>query len=231
MPPCDDCNSRREAYNYLTMPRAGKQQKLIDTDTQLPSGLVYRPDFITAEEEADILSHIEHLPLEHATYAVGGGEYEAKRRHFGFGWGYDEIEKKFIPGPALPPFLRTLQIRIAKWLDIPKERVVEALINEYSENAALGWHTDREEFEHIVGISLGGWARMRFRPLARRGERAAKSVVSLELESRSAYIMQKDIRWRWQHSVAPTRVLRYSITFRTLPSGIKIPKLPRKISR
>jgi alkylated DNA repair dioxygenase AlkB len=46
-----------------------------------------------------------------------------------------------------------------------------------------------------------------------------KKVVSIELEPRSAYIMQKDIRWKWQHSVAATKTLRYSITFRTLPPG------------
>ncbi|MBX4216240.1 alpha-ketoglutarate-dependent dioxygenase AlkB [Candidatus Parcubacteria bacterium] len=195
---------------------------------RLPNGLVYRPAFITEEEERDILSYIEHLPLEHAVYE---DKYESKRRHLGFGWGYDDEKKKFIPGPALPPFLKTIQVRIAKWLDIPKENVVEALINEYAETAGLGWHTDRESFEHIVGISLGGWARMRFRPLARKGERDPKKVISLELEPRSAYIMQQEIRWRWQHSVAPTKILRYSITFRTLPKGTRLPQGVRRAVR
>lgn len=202
------------------MTRSGEQKKLIDTGVHLPTGLVYRPDFITVEEEADILSYIELLPLEEAQY----GEYRSKRRHFGFGWGYDDDTKEFIPGPPLPPFLGRVQRRIAKWLDISPQRVVEALINEYSPGSPIGWHRDNEAFEHIVGISLGGWARMRFRPIQPRGEKKdASKVVSLELEPRSAYIMQKDIRWKWQHSVAPTKALRYSITFRTLPSG-PIPK-------
>jgi alkylated DNA repair dioxygenase AlkB len=201
------------------MARSGQQQKLIDTGVHLPTGLVYRPDFITPEEETDILSYIELLPLEEAEY----GEYTAKRRHFGFGWGYDHEKKKFIPGPPLPPFLRTLQRRIAKWLDISPSRVVEALINEYSPGAPIGWHRDNEAFEHIVGISFGGWARMRFRPIQPRGEKKdGKKVVALELEPRSAYIMQKDIRWKWQHSVVATKVLRYSITFRTLPKDVPL---------
>jgi alkylated DNA repair dioxygenase AlkB len=204
------------------MARSGEQQKLIDTGVHLPTGLVYRPEFITPEEEADILSYIELLPLEEAQYEVKGhGVVEAKRRHFGFGWGYNDDTKEFIPGPPLPPFLRMLQRRIAKWLDISPSRVVEALINEYSPGAPIGWHRDNEAFEHIVGISFGGWARMRFRPIQPRGERKdASKVVSLELEPRSAYIMQKDIRWKWQHSVAATKVLRYSITFRTLPKEV-----------
>lgn len=207
------------------MARSGPEKKLFDTAVHLPSGLVYRPDFITSEEEADILSYIEFLPLEEADY----GEYRSKRRHFGFGWGYDHEKKEFIPGPSLPPFLRRLQIRIGKWLDISPERVVEALINEYSPGSPLGWHRDNEAFEHIVGISLAGWARMRFRPYQDKDKRKdPKKVVSLELEPRSAYIMQKDIRWKWQHSVAATKVLRYSITFRTLPKEIPLPRKPRR---
>jgi alkylated DNA repair dioxygenase AlkB len=206
------------------MSRSGNQSKLIDTGLHLPSGLVYRPEFITLEEEAEILSYIEFLPLHEAEYEVKGhGIVESKRRHFGFGWGYNYDTKEFVPGPPLPPFLERIQRRIGKWLDISPSRVVEALINEYSPTSALGWHRDNEAFEHIVGISLGGWARMRFRPIQPRGERKdASKVVSLELEPRSAYIMQKDIRWKWQHSVAATKVLRYSITFRTLPKGIPI---------
>lgn len=206
------------------MARPGSQSKLIDTGVHLPTGLVYRPDFITPEEEAEILSYIELLPLEEAEF----GEYKSKRRHFGFGWGYDYDKKRFIPGPPLPPFLRRIQLRIAKWLDISPSRVVEALINEYSPGSPLGWHRDNEAFEHIVGISLGGWARMRFRPIQRKEEKKdSKKVVSLELEPRSAYIMQKDIRWKWQHSVAATKVLRYSITFRTLPKEIPLSKMTK----
>lgn len=203
------------------MARSGEQEKLLDTKVNLPNGLIYRPDFITPEEEADILSYLELIPLEEAEY----GEYRSQRRHFGFGWSYDYDKKKFIPGPPLPPFLKLLQRRIAKWLDISPKRVVEALVNEYSPGAPLGWHRDNEAFEHIVGVSLGGWARMRFRPYQPQGERKdPKKVISLELEPRSAYIMQKDIRWKWQHSVAATKVLRYSITFRTLPKEIPAPR-------
>jgi len=206
--------------------RAGGQKKLIDTEVNLPTGLVYRPDFITPHEEADIISYLEILPLEEAQY----GDYKSKRRHFGFGWIYDHDHKKFIPGPPLPPFLKRVQWRIAKWLDITPRRVVEALINEYSPGSPIGWHRDNEAFEHIVGISLGGWARMRFRPFQKRDEKKdAKKVISLELEPRSAYVMQKDIRWKWQHSVAATKVLRYSITFRTLPKNIPVLKEKKRI--
>jgi hypothetical protein len=34
-------------------------------------------------------------------------------------------------------------------------------------------------------------------------------------------VMREEARWGWQHAIAPTGALRYSITFRTLrgPAG------------
>jgi alkylated DNA repair dioxygenase AlkB len=39
--------------------------------------------------------------------------------------------------------------------------------------------------------------------------------MSLDIAPRSIYTMQGAARWQWQHSVSPTKELRYSITFRT----------------
>ena len=207
--------------DWVPMVRSGTQYKLFDAPVHFASGLVYRPRFITKDEEELLLEFISAQDLHHAK---GGekGEYGAKRRHKQFGWGYDFKRDRFVPGPPLPRFLGRFSRRIEKWLDLPRGKVVEALINEYTPGSALGWHRDNERFEHIVGISLGGWARMRFRPIRKRGSYDPKEVVSLELEPRSAYVMQKDVRWSWQHSVAATRTLRYSITFRTLPAGIRM---------
>lgn len=197
--------------------RAGSQYKLFDHETKLPNGFVYRPDFITAEEEELLIAFIEGGGLEHAT---GGdkGHYKAKRRHAHYGWGYDFKKEKLIPGPPLPRFLQRFSHRIEKWRGWKRGSVVEALVNEYRPGSALGFHRDNEKFEHVVGISLAGWCRMRLRPLQKRGaKRRASDVVALELEPRSIYVMQGDVRWKYQHAVAPTKTLRYSITFRTLP--------------
>lgn len=199
------------------MKRAGSQQKLFDTGGALPNGFLYKPDFLTAEEEAELLGVIEDLPLEHGEGYEGK---DAKRRILGFGWGYDFENQRLIPGPPLPAFLRKTQTKIAKWLDIPKKSVAEALITEYPPNTALGWHRDNEKFEMIVGISLAGWCRMRLRPIKHIGDK--NTVMSIELEPRSAYVMRGPVRSDWQHSVAATRTLRYSITFRTLPARIRV---------
>jgi alkylated DNA repair dioxygenase AlkB len=202
--------------------RSGEQYKLFDTETRLPSGLVYKPDFITPEEEEMLIIFIGAQPMKHAT---GGpnGEYEAKRRWAHFGWGYDFKNEKLIPGPPLPRFLQRFAHRIEKWRGWERGRVVEALVNEYTPGTALGFHRDNEQFEHVIGLSLSGWCTIKFRPM-KTSARKPEALISLELEPRSCYLMQGDIRWGYQHAVAATKTLRYSITFRTLPEGMRIPK-------
>jgi len=192
------------------MTRSGAQAKLFDTQVHLPQGLVYRPEFITPEEEWTLLAYCDTLPFKQSRLKG----YTAKRRYLHFGYEYDRQRDVFVQGEPLPRFLDPLARRIAKWLDIPRARIVEALLLEYPPSAAIGWHVDRERFEHIVGISFGGWCTMRWRKDLKR-ER--NHILKMELEPRSAYVMQKEIRWQWQHSVPPTKTLRYSITFRTLP--------------
>ena len=71
---------------------------------------------------------------------------------------------------------------------------------------------DVPHFEMVVGLSLGGAARLRMRPFPpRRGG----PILVLPLERRSAYVLKGESRWGWQHGIAPTPELRYSITFRT----------------
>lgn len=205
--------------------RAPAQATLFDTATSLPNGFVYRPDFLTPEEEAEIVGYIEDLPLSHSRL----GEYVAKRRIIGFGWGFDFREHKLLPGPPLPPFLQPLQRKVGKWLDLPPARVVEALITEYTPGSAIGWHRDNESFDSIVGVSLSGWCRMRLRPLWRAARRHPREVISLPLEPRSAYLMQKESRWDFQHSIPRLECLRYSITFRTLPKELPTPR--RQVGR
>ena len=176
--------------------RHGQQTKLFDLPEQLPNGLIYRPDFLTPVEEEVLLAYIDNLSMPLLRF----NEHESKRR--GASYEYH-----------LPVFLHTLQNRIAKWLCVPRQSINEAFIQEYPKGYGIGWHRDRET-PLVVGVSLQGWARMRFRPLECIGD--AKAVVSFDVEPRSAYVMQGEIATRWQHSVAPVEALRYSITFRTL---------------
>lgn len=199
------------------------QGELFSTGIALPGGFCYRPDFLTPHEEEELISYIADLPLENGRL----GEYTARRRVYGFGWGFDFRTESLIQGPPLPPFLVPLQRKVAKWLDIPAARVAEALITEYTPGAAIGWHRDNESFEHIVGVSLSGWCRMRLRPLSwrvRGRQRTRADIAALPLAPRSAYVMQGESRWQYQHSIPKVTALRYSITLRTLPSYLSTRK-------
>jgi len=181
------------------MARHGEQTKLFDLPDSLPTGLVYRPDFLTAGEEEILLAYIENVSMPYLRFR----EHESKRRGMSF-------------EHTLPSFLSPLQNKVAKWLGIPRRVINEAFVQEYPPGYGIGWHRDRET-PLVVGISLKGWARMRFRPLDKIGN--PKAVISFEVEPRSAYVMQRAIATQWQHSVAPVEAPRYSITFRTLPNG------------
>jgi alkylated DNA repair dioxygenase AlkB len=108
--------------------------------------------------------------------------------------------------------LHPLRDKMAHWMGIAPHAFVHALVSEYRAGTPLGWHRDAPDFDRVAGVSLGGWARMRFR----RYPPGKDKPLALELAPRSAYQMNGASRWRWQHSIPPTPELRYSITFRTL---------------
>lgn len=174
----------------------------------MPDGLLYERDFITPEEEAELAREIGRLPLQEAKYKA----YTAKRRIAVYGSAYDFETYQLGPAPPLPGFLEPLRAKVAKLIGAVPEAFSHALINEYRPGTQLGWHRDVPEFERVVGVSPAGSCRMRFRPYPPgKGAR----VLVLDLEPRSVYVLRDEIRWRWQHSVARTRALRYSVTFRT----------------
>lgn len=176
----------------------------------LPPGLIYRREFLARDEEQSLLENIRALPLREAQYR----QYTARRRTVNYGYSYDFQQLEAQPAPPIPEFLATVRARAAQFAGVSAQDFVQALIAEYTPGTPLGWHRDVPDFELIVGISLAGAARIRFRPYPWKPQRR-KEVFALELEPRSAYILRDDARWGWQHSVPPTKELRYSITLRT----------------
>jgi alkylated DNA repair dioxygenase AlkB len=181
---------------------------LFEGESALPSGLVHRENFLDPGEERELIEGIATLELREAKYK----EYTAHRRVASFGAGYDYDANELTPAPVMAPFLLPLREKVARWAGTPADEFGYALVSEYRPGTQLGWHRDVPQFEKIVGVSLGGHALMRFREFPpRKGAR----ILTLDLTPRSAYILQDEARWKWQHSVAPTPGLRYSITFRT----------------
>ena len=184
------------------------QASLFAEATELPSGLVYQPGFIDAAQEARLVEGIRALDLREAQYK----EYTAKRRVASFGAGYDFDANELTPAPGIAPFLLPLRARIAEWAAIAEDAFGYALVSEYRPGTQLGWHRDVPQFEIVAGVSLAGACTMRLR---RFPPKPRARILTLALEPRSAYVLKDEARWGWQHAIAPTPQLRYSITFRT----------------
>lgn len=177
-------------------------------DGALPEGLVYTPGFLSPDEETDLLTALRALEFD----AIEMHGVVARRRALHYGWSYSYDSHRLAPGPPLPPFLAALRERVAGWITLPPESLAEALVQEYPPGATIGWHRDAPMFGRVVGVSLLGSCRMRFR----RGEGSERRQAELTLEPRSAYLLDGPVRTRWQHGIPATKELRCSITFRTL---------------
>jgi alkylated DNA repair dioxygenase AlkB len=184
------------------------QAALFGEPAELPAGFVYDPTFLSELEEARLIAGIAGLELREARYK----EYTARRRVASFGAGYDFDANELTPAPQIAPFLLPLRSRIAQWTGVPEEDFGYALVAEYAPGTQLGWHRDVPQFEMVVGVSLAGACTMRLRRFPPRED---APTYKLPLERRSAYVLKGEARWGWQHAIAPTPALRYSITFRT----------------
>jgi alkylated DNA repair dioxygenase AlkB len=176
----------------------------------LPEGMVYRPEFLTPEEEAALIECVARMPLEEMRYKT----YTARRRVLSFGGQYDFSANRLQAAAELPPELEPLRRKVARWLNVELGALVQTLVAEYREGTPLGWHRDVPDFEDVMGVSLLNPAILRFRPYPPREPKKA-DMIKLVVEPRSIYLLRGPARWAWQHSVAPAKSLRYSITFRT----------------
>lgn len=184
---------------------------LFGVSPQSPGGLAYEAEFISADEESQLLLAIGDVPMHDAQYY----EYTAKRRVASFGASYDFESRQLHDAAPVPEFLIPLRRRVADFVSLPEDSFVQTLITEYRPGTPLGWHRDALNYELVAGVSLGGRCRIRFRPYPPRGGRDPKTFA-LELAPRSMYVMRDEVRWNWQHSIPATPEQRWSITFRTL---------------
>jgi DNA oxidative demethylase len=177
--------------------------------SELPEGLVYRHEFLTPEEEDDLIvlfAGIEFRPVE-----MRGQVARRTVRHFGLDYDYERGD--LVPAEPIPEEMRWLRDRCAELMQREPEDLVQILVSRYPEGAGIGWHRDAPMFgSKIAGVSLRAPCRMRFQRTV-KGER---STAAIELAPRSAYLLSGAARWSWQHSIPATKELRYSVTFRTL---------------
>ena len=176
--------------------------------SEKPEGLVLRPKLLTVEEEAELLERLGDLRFD--PIVMHGQAARRTARHYGLGYDYESRTPQL--GEPVPELLSPVRQRAAELAGEEPEELVEVLVQRYPPGATIGWHRDAPAFETVVGVSLSGTCRLRFQ----RGTGDRRRVWESPLDPRSGYVLAGEARWSWQHSIPPTKELRYSITFRTL---------------
>jgi alkylated DNA repair dioxygenase AlkB len=184
---------------------------LFNIAPDLPEGFAYYPDFISVAEESDLIAAIQPIPLH--TFTFQG--YEAKRKVASFGFDYSFQNGQLSEGKPIPAAFEPLVQKVAEHAGLAPEAFAELLVTEYPPGAVINWHRDAPPFELVAGISLLSDCTFRLRP-QEKAKQNRRSVISFPVRRRSLYIMQGPARTDWQHSTAPVKSQRYSITLRTL---------------
>ena len=185
-------------------------------DAEVPEGFHYRPDFISSEEEADLVNDISRV--EFSTFEMRG--VVARRRVAFFGRSYDAGSAGATP--PLPDFLVPLRAKVANWANVDADAFAMGLINEYRPGAPIGWHRDAPQYDIVAGVSLLSACLMRLRPYVRPDARTSQAgrrrtaTHEIALARCSAYLITGESRSAYEHHIPAVDALRYSITFRTL---------------
>ena len=175
-------------------------------------GLTQEEGFIAAEEERALIREIGDAGLTPFLFQ----QWTGKRLTKNFGWSYDFQTGVFAPAAPIPDWVMPRKARAARFAGLEPADVEQMLLIRYDPGAGIGWHRDRPAFNHVIGISLGEPATMRFRRRTDNGF----SRANVPLEPRSIYHMSSEARYDWEHSIAPMEALRWSITFRSLKRPI-----------
>jgi DNA oxidative demethylase len=184
------------------------RQRSLFAIRETPEGLLFKPDFLTVQEERDLFALLQTFPFyEFKLHGVA-----AKRRVLHFGLRYALESRVLSTAPEIPGQLEPLRRRAAEFAGVAPDDFSQILVNEYRPGADLGWHHDSPAFGIVTGVSLGGTCTMRFQ----HGSGEERRTAAQELPSRSIYLLTGDARDLWQHRIAPTDELRYSVTMRTL---------------
>lgn len=187
-----------------------------DPQTKGRPGLHYIPNFVTPEEQQELITAIDAAPWRN----------DLKRKVQHHGYLYDYRAKTVRPehhlGP-LPEWAQKLADRIYATTGLFSEVPVQVIVNNYQGSQGISWHYDSLAFgPEIATISLLEPWHMEFHPSYSRDHTFGQRDSLLEVGS--CLIMTGDSRYRWFHSIprlqkeknGHARGRRVSLTFRTL---------------
>jgi alkylated DNA repair dioxygenase AlkB len=174
-------------------------------------GLHTQADLIDVAEEQMLIDRIDGTDLTPFRFQGWTG----KRLTSSFGWAYDFEVGRPMEAPPIPAWLLPFRDRAARLAQLEPSELIQALLIRYDPGAGIGWHRDRPVYGHVLGLSLGAPAMMRFR---RRRPGGGFDRATTPLEPRGAYHLSGPARYEWEHSITEMERPRWSITFRSFAS-------------
>ncbi|NPC58500.1 alpha-ketoglutarate-dependent dioxygenase AlkB [Caenimonas soli] len=181
-------------------------------EPQFPEGFRYAPDVLSTADERLLVRRFEDLALQ--AFEFRG--YSANRRIYTFGHKYVFAGQKPRADSSIPDYLRPLTEIAAHITGKPTEAFEQVMVTQYPPGAGIGWHRDRPVYEDIVGISFLAPCHLRLRQRQSDGSWVRRAAP---IEPRSAYLLSREVRDEWQHSIAAMDEPRYSVTLRTFRPG------------
>jgi alkylated DNA repair dioxygenase AlkB len=150
------------------------QLDLLAPPSALPQGFEYREEFLSPDQEGELLARFPALPFREFEFHG----YFGKRRTVSFGWHYDFADRAVRKAEEIPDFLLPVRDKAAEFARLAPTDLVHALVTEYAPGAPIGWHRDRPVFDDVIGVSLNSPCRFRFR--RKTGNRWERASVILE---------------------------------------------------
>ena len=177
-------------------------------DQPVLAGLAQGEAIIARSEEIALLASIDGIEL--SPFRFHG--WLGRRLTASFGWRYDFDTHSVGPADPLPDWLMPLRNKAAGFAGLMPDELVQVSVIRYDPGAGIGWHRDRPVFGHVVGVSLGAPATLRFR----RRRPGGFDRASAKLAPRSIYHLCDAARYEWEHSIAAMQAARWSIVYRSL---------------
>lgn len=166
-------------------------------------GLKLIPDFITLEEEQEILNCLDkNIKIK-----------KTKSRNSIKRYGSNAPYKSNIVSKEIPDFLNKYCDRLYNdgYVSVKPDSVS---INEYLTGQEITYHIDSKESGSVISVlSLLSPATMLFKN--------KHKTFNVEVLPRMLSQMSGEIRNLWQHAISPVKDTRYSIVFRCSPQAEK----------
>jgi len=143
-------------------------------------GLTYVPDFITPDQEAQLVALIDNSKWNTSL----------TRRTQHYGYEYDYKSKDLKTADAIPKVFLDILQPLVKTNNYPNQ----VIVNEYLPGQGISKHTDASMFKDVIlSLSLLSDINMIFR--------RNTDIEEKRLERRSLLVLTGDARWNWTHEI------------------------------